>query len=212
MGGRRGIIKSSERGQALVEFAIVLPVFLLLLFGLVEFGFVLNASSTVNYASRVAALLAAEGGATTGTDCMVLRAIDRALTSPTTPDRVSRVEIYWSDSNGDQIGSNVNEYGRFGTLTCAYGDGSTITVPYTRTTNDYPESDRCDVLAGCGGLHTTVDDIRVRVTDAHQRGTSGGARLAPSILFQRRTGGRVEPPPWVPPMDTAPPLSGRALC
>jgi len=127
---------SSERGQALVEFAIVLPVFLLLLFGLVEFGFVLNASSTVNYASRVAALLAAEGGTTVGTDCMVLRAIDRALTSPTSPTRVSRVEIYWSDSNGDQIGANVNEYGRFGTLTCAYGDGSTITVPYTRTTND----------------------------------------------------------------------------
>src|SRR5256885_13049068 len=98
-----------DSGQALIEFAIVLPVFLLLLFGLVEFGFVLNASSTVNYASRVAALLAAEGGATTGTDCMVLRAIDRALTSPTTPDRVSRVEIYWSDPNGDQIGSNVNE-------------------------------------------------------------------------------------------------------
>ena len=81
MGGVRDISNSSDRGQALVEFAIALPVLLLLLFGLVEFAFVLNASSTVNYASRVAALLAAEGGTTEGTDCMVLRSIERAMTS-----------------------------------------------------------------------------------------------------------------------------------
>jgi Flp pilus assembly protein TadG len=193
MGGRRGTNGSSELGQALVEFAIVLPVFLALLFGLVEFAFVLNASSTVNYASRVAALLAAEGGKTEGTDCMVLRAVERALTSPTTPARVSRVEIYWSDSNGDQIASNVNAYDRTGTLTCAYGDGSTIVVPYTRVADNYPESERCDVLAGCGGLHTTVDDIGVRISYAHQWVTSFGQRIAPSVIFQRSTGVRMEP-------------------
>ena len=43
--------------------------------GLVEFGVLLNAASTVNYVSRAAALLAAEGGKTEGTDCQVLRAI-----------------------------------------------------------------------------------------------------------------------------------------
>src|SRR5437899_10337903 len=102
MGGVRDISNSSDRGQALVEFAIVLPVLLLLLFGLVEFAFVLNATSTVNYASRAAALLAAEGGTTEGTDCMVLRAVERAMTSPTTPTPISPVEIYWSASNGDQ--------------------------------------------------------------------------------------------------------------
>jgi hypothetical protein len=184
---------SSERGQALLEFAIVLPVFLVLLFGLVEFALVLNASSTVNYASRVAALLAAEGGTTEGTDCMVLRSIERALTSPTTPTRVSRVEIYSSDSNGDQIGSNVNAYDRTGSLTCAYGDGSEITVPYARTTANFPESERCDVLAGCGGLHTTVDDIGVRITYSHQWVTSFGQHIAPTITFQRSTGVRMEP-------------------
>src|SRR5256885_10823806 len=90
-----------DSGQALIEFAIVLPIFLLLLFGLVEFGFVLNASSTVNYASRVAALLAAEGGATAGTDCMVLRAVEPAPTSPTTPTPGSPLVSYLSDSNAD---------------------------------------------------------------------------------------------------------------
>ncbi len=193
MGGVREITISSERGQALVEFAIVLPVLLLLLFGLVEFAFVLNASSTVNYASRVAALLAAEGGTTEGTDCMVLRSIERAMTSPTTPTRISRVEIYWSDSNGDQIANNVNAYDRTGTLTCSYGDGSTITVPYVRTTDNFPESERCDVLAGCNGLHTTVDDIGVRITYMHQWVTSIGQRIAPTVILQRSTGVRMEP-------------------
>ena len=193
MGGWRGPLTSSEHGQALVEFAIVLPLFLSLLFGLVEFAFVLNASSTVNYVSRVAALLAAEGGRTEGTDCMVLRRIDLEFTSPTTATRVSRVEIYWSDSNGDQIASNVNVYDRTGVLTCRYGDGSTITVPYTRALNNYPESERCDVLDGCGGLHTTVDDIGVRITYAHQWVTSLGQHIAPPIVFQRSTGVRMEP-------------------
>ncbi|HEV8656078.1 MAG TPA: TadE/TadG family type IV pilus assembly protein [Candidatus Limnocylindria bacterium] len=193
MGGRRGTGRSSESGQALVEFAIVLPLLLLVLFGLIEFAFALNAASSVNYASRVAALLAAEGGTTEGTDCMVLRAVERALTTPTTPTRVSRVEIYWSDSNGDQIASNVNAYDRTGSLTCAYGDGSTITLPYARTTDNYPESERCDVLAGCGGMHTTVDDIGVRITYAHQWVTSFGQRIAPSLIFQRSTGVRMEP-------------------
>jgi len=193
MGGRREIGSSGESGQALVEFAIVLPVLLLLLFGLVEFAFVLNASSSVNYASRVAALLAAEGGKMEGTDCMVLRAIEGALTTPTTPTRVSRVEIYWADSNGDQIASNLNRYERTGTLTCAYGNGSTITVPYARAMDNYPESERCDVLAGCGGMHTTVDDIGVRITYSHEWVTSFGQRIAPSIIFQRSTGVRMEP-------------------
>jgi hypothetical protein len=193
MGGWRGPLTSSERGQALIEFAIIFPLFLLLIFGLIEFAFVLNASSTVNYVSRVAALLAAEGGRTGGTDCMVLRAVERELTSPTTPERVSRVEIFWADSNGDQIANNVNAYDRTGTTTCDYGDGSTITVPYTLVTDNFPESERCDVIAGCGGLHTTVDDIGVRITYTHQWITSVGQHIAPPIVLQRSTGVRMEP-------------------
>ncbi|MGH2491247.1 MAG: TadE/TadG family type IV pilus assembly protein [Candidatus Limnocylindria bacterium] len=189
---RRAPTTSSECGQALVEFALVLPVFLLLVFGLVEFGFALNAGVSVNFVSRVAALLAAEGGRTEGTDCMVLRAIERDLMSPATATRISRVEIYWSDANGDQIASNVNVYTRGGSLTCSYASGS-LTVPYTLGTEQYPETERCDVLAGCGGLHTTVDDVGVRITYAHQWVTHVGQTIAGSITFQRSTAVRMEP-------------------
>jgi Flp pilus assembly protein TadG len=192
MDKRRDRTSTTEHGQALVEFALVLPVFLLLIFGIVEFGFVYNAAVSVNLVSRVAALLAAEGGRTEGTDCMVLRAIERDMTSPATSTRISSVEIYWSDANGDQIASNVNVYTRIGSLTCTYASG-TITVPYTLATAGYPETARCDVLAGCGGLHTTVDDIGVRITYRHQWVTRFGQTIAGSITFQRSTAVRMEP-------------------
>jgi Flp pilus assembly protein TadG len=189
---RRGPTTSSECGQALVEFALVLPAFLLLVFGVVEFGLAFNAAVSVNFVSRAAALLAAEGGRSEGTDCMVLRAIEQDMTSPASPTRISSVEIYWSDSNGDQISSNVNVYTRSGSLTCTYASGS-ITVPYTLGTERYPETERCDVLAGCGGLHTTVDDVGVRITYTHQWVTYVGKTIAGSITFQRSTAARMEP-------------------
>jgi len=189
---RRGRTTETERGQALVEFSLVLPVFLLLIFGVVEFGFLYNAAVTVNYVSRVAALLAAEGGRTTGTDCMVLRAIERDMISPAVSSRISTVQIYWSDANGDQMASSVNVYTRTGSMTCTYASGS-ITVPYTLSTALYPEAQRCDVLAGCGGLHTTVDDIGVRITYTHQWVTRFGQTIAGAITFQRGTAVRMEP-------------------
>jgi hypothetical protein len=189
---RRGPTTSSERGQALVEFALVLPVLLLLIFGIVEFGLAFNAAVSVNFVSRGAALLAAEGGRAEGTDCMVLRAIEQDMTAPASPTRISRVEIYWSDPNGDQRASNVNVYTRSGSLTCTYASGS-ITVPYTLGTEQYPETERCDVLAGCGGLHTTVDDIGVRITYTHLWVTYVGRTISGSITFQRSTAVRMEP-------------------
>lgn len=44
-----------EEGQALVEFALVLPIILLLLFGMLQFALVLNARQTVAYAAQAAA-------------------------------------------------------------------------------------------------------------------------------------------------------------
>jgi len=187
-----GRTTETQSGQALVEFALVLPVFLLLIFGVVEFGFLYNAAVTVNFVSRVAALLAAEGGRTEGTDCMVLRAIERDMISPTISSRISTVEIYWSDANGDQVASSANVYTRTGSLTCTYASGS-ITVPYTLSTDLYPEAQRCDVLAGCGGSHATVDDVGVRITYTHQWVTRFGQTIAGSITFQRSTAVRMEP-------------------
>ena len=53
---------SPDRGQALVEFTLVFPIFMMLLVGFIEFVFVFNGVLAVDLASRGAALAATEGG------------------------------------------------------------------------------------------------------------------------------------------------------
>ena len=50
--------KKRTRGQALVEFALVIPVFLLVLCGILDFGFMLYSRMTVINASREGARIA----------------------------------------------------------------------------------------------------------------------------------------------------------
>jgi Flp pilus assembly protein TadG len=44
--------KSNTEGQALVEFALVLPILLLLILGMIEFGWILNGKITLTTAAR----------------------------------------------------------------------------------------------------------------------------------------------------------------
>ena len=50
---------SGERGSAAVEFALLLPVLLLIVFGIIDFGRALNAQETLTQAAREGARLAA---------------------------------------------------------------------------------------------------------------------------------------------------------
>src|SRR3990172_2099306 len=52
-----------ERGQSLVEFALLLPVFLILLFAIVDFGMGFNAWITVTNSAREGARLGTVGSA-----------------------------------------------------------------------------------------------------------------------------------------------------
>jgi Flp pilus assembly protein TadG len=47
--------RDRSRGQSLVEFAVVFPIFILVLFGVIEFGFMLYSQMTVSNAAREAA-------------------------------------------------------------------------------------------------------------------------------------------------------------
>ena len=183
----------SEKGQAIVEFALLLPVLIFLVVGLIEFSLVWNSRNTVLFASRDGSMLAAEGGNEDGTDCVVLQRIESDVYSPSTALRIQQVTVYWSDRNGDQIGSNQNVYSRSGSTSCTYPDGNTITVPYTLTTAGYVESARCSTLAGCGGSHPTVDTIGVRVTYQHFWATSFVRFAGNSVTFSESTITRAEP-------------------
>ena len=51
----------SQKGQSLVEFALVLPLLVLLLFGIIDFGRIFHAYLTLDHAGREAARIASIG-------------------------------------------------------------------------------------------------------------------------------------------------------
>ena len=56
-----GRVRAADRGAAAVEFALVLPLLLLLVFGIIDFGRAINAQITLTQAAREGARLAALG-------------------------------------------------------------------------------------------------------------------------------------------------------
>ena len=53
--------RTRERGQSLVEFALIVPIFIILVFGIIDFGMGLRAYITVTQATREGARYAAVG-------------------------------------------------------------------------------------------------------------------------------------------------------
>ncbi len=68
--------RRSERGAAVVEFAVVLPILLSFLFGIMEFGRIMMVSHTLNNAARAGARIAVLPGAD---NASVLNAINQEL-------------------------------------------------------------------------------------------------------------------------------------
>ena len=174
-----GRFRRDSRGQSAVEFALVLPLFLLILIALIEFAFAFSTLNSLNYTARDVALVAAEGGDRSGTDCTALQVLERELGQASNAGGVLAVEIYWSDQNGALLSGQVNRYNRTGSMTCAGLDGTTVTLPYSAAGSTYPESIRCNVLSGvsCVAGHSRLDTIGVRVTYAYGWKTPLGALL-----------------------------------
>ncbi|HEY6276044.1 MAG TPA: TadE/TadG family type IV pilus assembly protein [Streptosporangiaceae bacterium] len=64
MNRRRPQTGAADRGAAAVEFALLLPVLLLIVFGIIDFGRALNAQITLTEAAREGARLASVGDVT----------------------------------------------------------------------------------------------------------------------------------------------------
>lgn len=153
-------------GQGLVEFALVFPIFMLLLMGILEFAFMFNAQLSLNYATRDAALVAAEAGNNANADCLILRQVDADLNPPANETAVISVRIFSATESGSQLSTPAEQvYTRGGSTTCG-----AITVPYSLTTATYPYTVRCNDLdrTGCSAATTGpgnsgVDIIGVRI-------------------------------------------------
>lgn len=184
-----------ERGQALVEFALMFPIVVLLFIGLVEFAVTFSIILNVNYASRDAALMAAEVGNDPGADCVILSTLDGALVGVSNKAEIQQVRIFWADANGAELAANV--YTRGGSTTCTYSSGTTVSVPYTLQPGaDYPDSQRCTVVAGCSLTHPGLDTIGVSISFHHDWLTPLPrlVQIPPSgVTFTRANAMRMEP-------------------
>jgi Flp pilus assembly protein TadG len=168
-----------DDGQSLVEFALVAPIFLLLMMGLIEFAFLMNGLLSINYASRDAALVGAEAGNAAGADCQILRKVELDVSAPASAANITEVQIYRTNSSGQLLdvdgnvtsgpGQAVDTYSRTGATTCTLADGTSQTVPYTLVgTPTYPDAARCNDIEGtaegCQAGHPGLDTIGVSIT------------------------------------------------
>jgi hypothetical protein len=119
-----------ERGQSLVEFTFVVPLFLLLLLGMLEFGIAFTHDQTLAYATREGARTGAALGkgntgypcSTTNFDAPIIAAVERVLQSPGSPielKRIKTVTVYLAKNDGTPS-SSVN------TWSLALGGGPTV--------------------------------------------------------------------------------------
>jgi hypothetical protein len=181
------------RGQSLVEFALVFPVFLTILIGFIEFVFVFNGILATDLATRGAALAATEGGTDNRTDCAVLKSVEDDFSAPASRANIQVIEIYEATSTGDHLGP-VTRYAHGGSFVCRLLDGTELTLPYTRTVDGYPAPDRCTALRGCGGT-PSVDHVGVRVVYRHTWRTPFPTIIAsgPWLDIERSNVMRMEP-------------------
>jgi len=155
--------RDAARGQSLVEFSMVITVMMLLLLGMLEFGFIFDQHLTLEYSSREGARVgAAMANGSTAYPCAevdnhVIAAVQRVITSPgsrVTESRVSEIRIYKSTSTGDQSGTLANTW----VYQAAGGpviDGKAL--DYKNVTTNW---------SACGRSNTTSspDSLGVRVT------------------------------------------------
>jgi hypothetical protein len=165
----RGTPRAGDPGQALVEFALVIPMLVVLFMALLEVALALNASLAVTRASQHGAHIAASAGNLDGADCLILSAIEDDLGVPNDAANISEVIIERTALVGD-LSYAQQRWSRVGSTDCPMPNGSTLRVPYTLLVNGYPEAQRCTVLKGCPSLtpsRSTVDNIGVTVKYTH---------------------------------------------
>ncbi len=153
-----------EGGAVMVEMAIVVPIFILLLFGMLEFGLAfkdkLAMSHAVSRATRDAAVLGNDDIA----DIEVLRAFEAGLSAATSISAVQYVDVFKANSDG-----SPQMWDRYFPVDDACGwtpcpDPAEVSGPIVYgNPADYPPCSRDTALDPSDG----VDTIGVRVAYSH---------------------------------------------
>ena len=115
-----------QRGQSLVEFALILPVIMFLLLGMVEFGFAVSHDTSIVTATRQGARVGSElvdgtnhkgtagvSAASNSVDPQIIGAVEGVLISTGSPVNISQIQtiqIFNADPNTGAMTSSVNTW------------------------------------------------------------------------------------------------------
>jgi Flp pilus assembly protein TadG len=148
-----------DRGQAATELALILPLVLVLVLGVVEMATAINAAMTIAAATREGARTAGalvNGGGTLGcgsgqspnaatVDPVVVAAVERVLTgsgAQITLANVSAIRIYKATVSGAETSGSVNQW-------TYLSDGGPVIagerLDFVEQTNDWPACGRNNV-------------------------------------------------------------------
>jgi hypothetical protein len=121
-------LNTERPGQALLEMTMILPVFLLLVLGTLEFGMAFDHNLTLEFASREGVRTGsalANGGGPSGicpnalsltVDDQIIAAVERVLASDGSPidlTKVTQIRIYkvdTSNTSGQEVAGSVNRW------------------------------------------------------------------------------------------------------
>ncbi len=175
-----------ERGAILVEFVIVVPLFMTLVLGIFEIGKAWEANQTVVQAARGGARTAAQLGQNPLSDQQAVLAV--VSTFGADFGDVQLIRIYQADANGDWSGScstaadNCNEY-----------SGTAITNANDATNFDCSSpskgSNWCPTVRNNSQRTAAYLGVYVEFTEQYQTGFFGGG----TYTMSERTIMRIEP-------------------
>jgi len=102
--------KKRERGAALVEMAVVLPLLMLLIFGIIEFGLLFRERLTIASAASSSARTGATMGTRPDADLAILQALEAGLYNQADPSVLIRVDIFLANPVTGQKTGSYNRY------------------------------------------------------------------------------------------------------
>lgn len=150
-----------DQGTSILEFAIVLPVLMLIVIGIAEFGLGFRDMATVNSATREGARVASAVGDDSSADCVAIEAAAAALIGVDI-DNVQQVWIFKAGADGTPITGKRQVFRPAiaadvaATLVCSAG--------WVQLENGYPPATRSIVSSN-------LDLLGVRVIFEHEWAT-----------------------------------------
>lgn len=189
---RRASSQRSQRGQGLVEFVIVMPVFLVLLAGMLEFGLAFSDRLTLGNATREGARIAAGlatgsdtscSGDPSGVDTTVVASLQNILKaggSDVTLTNINSIRIFKADASGHQIGGYVNVWSHTpGSGPDADPGPGTETIDFSPTSVAWPACSRSNGTPNPDSVGVSIDyDYRLQTPLAGVMALLGGSQAA----------------------------------